>query len=171
MTAEEIYIHNAIDKEKRNVTLNWRGYIHFAGASTAAALSYLLFSYAEPVVELSVGSVDSALVIPQDPALRTMLAGLIILIGLLGLFLVACFFHEIPIQDRRQFKNLKRKISDMNGQHREVLMQVESYALAGSDEWNRMKRGPPDEADIRATLQVNFVVTLMYALPITVIGL
>ena len=34
-----------------------------------------------------------------------------------------------------------------------------------------MKKGPPDEADVRATLQLNFVVALMYALPITVIGL
>lgn len=48
MTAEEIYIHNAIEKEKRVMTLNWRGYIQYAGASTAAALSYLLLSYAEP---------------------------------------------------------------------------------------------------------------------------
>ena len=47
MTSEEVYIHNAIDKEKRNVTMSWRGYIQYAGASTAAALSYLLFSYAE----------------------------------------------------------------------------------------------------------------------------
>ena len=66
---------------------------------------------------------------------------------------------------------LKRKLKDIEGISRQVLVQVESYALAGSDEWNRMKKSPPDEADIRATLQVNFVVALMYALPITVIGL
>ena len=34
-----------------------------------------------------------------------------------------------------------------------------------------MKEGPPDTADVRATLQLNFVTALMFSLPVTVVGL
>ena len=34
-----------------------------------------------------------------------------------------------------------------------------------------MKEGPADAADVRATLQLNFVTSLMYALPVAIVGL
>lgn len=99
------------------------------------------------------------------------MAGLILLLCAPSLLLLWCFFEEISMQQRRRFRNLKKKIKDLIGIDREVLLQVESYGLAGSDEWNRMKKGAADQADIRATMQLNFVVALMYVLPVTVVGL
>ena len=52
-----------------------------------------------------------------------------------------------------------------------MIEQVESHTLSGSDEWSRMKEGPPNKADVRATLQLNFVTSLMFSLPVTVVGL
>mmetsp|Transcript_37523 Transcript_37523/g.49343 ORF Transcript_37523/g.49343 Transcript_37523/m.49343 type:complete len:85 (-) Transcript_37523:48-302(-) len=84
--------------------------------------------------------------------MRSSLAALVLLAGVLSLLIVAFFFTEIPIEERRRQKSLKRKIKDIMGLDREVLIQVESHTLAGSDEWNRMKEGPPEETDVRATL-------------------
>ena len=34
-----------------------------------------------------------------------------------------------------------------------------------------MKEGPPNGSDVRATLQLNFIVSMMFSLPVTVVGL
>ena len=154
----------------------------------ASALSYLVVNYAQEMnpPEIKVGltfensgqeNAETENPIPNDLgykcdcSMRSALAALIFFIGLLTLLLVTCFFTEIPIEQRRRQKKIKRKVNDMEGLELKVLVNVEQYTLAGSDEWIRMKQGPPNENDVQATLHLYFVVSLMYAVPLAIVGL
>ena len=122
----------------------------------ASALSYLVVNYAqeENFSEVKVGltfdnsgqhnaktenPIPTDLGYKCDCSMRSALAALIFFIGLLTLLLVTCFFTEIPIEQRRRQKKIKRKVIDMEGLDLKVLVNVEEYTLAGSDEWIRMK--------------------------------
>ena len=80
-------------------------------------------------------------------------------------------FNEIPHSERQQYRRVKQKLKQLTKQRELVAREVQDHALACYEEWNRMKDSEPNAADVRATLQLNFTMSLMYSLPVTLVGL
>ena len=84
--------------------------------------------------------------------MRIALGIMLILICFLNLLISTCMFKEVSNDKRREYYSLKRQIKETEGVELQIIQEVEYQTLSGSDEWTRMKDGPPNTADVRATL-------------------
>jgi len=99
--------------------LSYRPLAEHAGASLAAILSYMLAKYAKPVSADT--NPEEGAGLTTDATMRSALAALVFLTGLLSLILAWCMFKEIPIEQRRQYRRLKRQLKDSLGLEQQVL--------------------------------------------------
>ena len=146
------------------------------GGLCASGFSFLLAMYAQPKVtstdaELPGPDEVSSAVAAWNPTMRT--ASAVTQIGACLLILICSIlmFNEIPHSERQQYRRVKQKLKQLTKQRELVAREVQDHALACYEEWNRMKDSEPNAADVRATLQLNFTMSLMYSLPVTLVGL
>lgn len=93
MTSEDIYIYNSVDKNLVKSSLKNRRLAELSGATLASLFSYLFSFYAQP----SLAGVDTPAEILPNHTMRTALAIVLSLTGLLNLMLATCMFKEMPI--------------------------------------------------------------------------
>jgi len=108
VTSEDIYIHNSVDKDLIESSLENRRLAELAGASLASLFSYLFSFYAQPSIA---GDVTPAAILP-DTTMRTALAIVLFMSGLLTLMLVTCMFKETSIEKRKEYFTLKRQVRE-----------------------------------------------------------
>ena len=87
----------------------------------------------------------------SDTTMRTALALILIVVTLLTLMIAKCAFKEMPIERRKEYYNLKRRIKDSDIIEQKVIENVQKHTLSASEEWIRMKNEEPNIADVRAT--------------------
>ena len=146
------------------------------GGLSASGFSVLLAMYAQPKVASAgtepaePGDAGSAVAV-WNPTMRTAYAVTQIGACLLILICSSLMFNEIQHAERQQYRRVKQKLKQLTKQSQAVAQEVQNHALACYEEWNRMKDSEPNGADVRATLQLNFALALMYSLPVTLVGL
>ena len=115
--AEEVYIHNSIDKRLVTETNDKMLLAEIVGGLGAAGFSFLLAMYAQPKVGASsadfVDGTSTTTLISWNPTMRTAYA--VAQIGTCVLMLVCSvlMFNEIHHADRQQYRRVKRKLKQM----------------------------------------------------------
>ena len=93
VTSEDIYIYNSVDKSLVESSLKNKRLAELSGATLASLFSYLFSYYAQP----SLADVDTPAEILTNTTMRTALAVVLLLTGILNLMLATCMFKETPI--------------------------------------------------------------------------
>ena len=130
-----------MDKSLTEWSLSAPRYAEQSGATLAAIFSFLLVQKAQ--TEPTDPTVDGTIIV-ANATMRTTFSIILILTGILILMLSMCMFKEVSIERRMHHKALKRQLKDADGIEFATMQRIDCVALAGSDEWIRMKDSPPD---------------------------
>lgn len=127
--AEDLYVTNSVNKDLITKTLLTMQGARQLGMTVSALMSMAMF--------------------PNFSTLN--FAGSLMLL-LAANFMSISLFEEVRLHARISHFVNEKQLKMLKGQSDKIQMQIPQATLAGYDEWQRMKSGPPDETSLRAAL-------------------